>query len=154
MRSQRLDPLLRVKQQRQDDVARTVAERDRAVLEQEERLAALRQYAAEYAAPEATVGSILAPALLANRLAFRAKLDSAVQQQERIVDTTREHADVERTRLLLASRETHVLEQLRSSYRAEESRHAEKHVQRELDDIGARRVRAALVGSGDGGSGS
>ncbi|MDQ3206445.1 MAG: flagellar export protein FliJ [Pseudomonadota bacterium] len=154
MRSQRLDPLLRVKQQRQDDVARTVAERDRAVLEQEQRLDALRQYAAEYAAPEATIGSTFAPALLANRLAFREKLDSAVEQQKRIVDTTREHADVERTRLLLASRETHVLEQLRSSYRAEESRHAEKHVQRELDDIGARRMRNVLLGGGDTGAGS
>lgn len=154
MRSQRLDPLLRVKQQRQDDAARTVAERDRAVLEQEARLDALRQYAAEYAAPEATVGTTLAPALLANRLLFREKLDAAVDQQKRVVDTIREHADVERTRLLLASRETHVLEQLRSSYRAEESRHAEKHVQRELDDIGARRVRNALLGGTDGGSGA
>ena len=33
-RSQRLDPLLRVKQQRQDDVAREVAERDRTLAEQ------------------------------------------------------------------------------------------------------------------------
>ena len=45
-RSQRLDPLLRVKQQRQDDVAREVAERDRTLAEQEQRLDALRRYAA------------------------------------------------------------------------------------------------------------
>ncbi|MEG3192540.1 flagellar export protein FliJ [Lysobacter sp. D1-1-M9] len=145
MRSQRLDPLLRVKQQRQDDAARTVAERDRALTEQEARLEALRQYAAEYAAPAATAGTTLAPALLANRLAFRERLDAAVDQQRQIVDSNREHCDVERARLLLASRETHVLEKLKASYRAEESRTAEKHVQRELDDIGARRLRAARV---------
>lgn len=145
MRSQRLDPLLRVKQQRQDDAARTVAERDRALTEQEARLEALRQYAAEYASPAATAGTTLAPALLANRLAFRERLDAAVAQQRQIVDSSREHCDVERARLLLASRETHVLEQLKASYRAEESRTAEKHVQRELDDIGARRTRAARV---------
>ena len=46
-RSQRLDPLLRVKQQRQDDVAREVAERDRTLAVQEQRLDALRRYAAE-----------------------------------------------------------------------------------------------------------
>ena len=42
-RSQRLDPLLRVVQQRQDAAARDVAERDRALAEQEARLDALRQ---------------------------------------------------------------------------------------------------------------
>ena len=68
-RSQRLDPLLRVVQQRQDDAARLVAERERAQAEQEERLDALRRYADEYAnAPTATT---IAPALLVNRLAFR-----------------------------------------------------------------------------------
>ena len=36
-RSQRLDPLLRVVQQRQDDAARQLAERDRAQAEQEQR---------------------------------------------------------------------------------------------------------------------
>ena len=141
-RSQRLDPLLRVKQQRQDDVARDVAERDRALAEQEQRLDALRQYAAEYSSP---ASSITNPALLANRLAFRERLDAAVQQQTRVVDDTRQTCDVERTRLLLASRETHVLEKLKSSYRAEEARSADKQVQREMDDIGGRRARAAQV---------
>lgn len=145
-RSQRLDPLLRVKQQRQDDVAREVAERDRAVAEQEERLEALRRYAAEYSAPAATLTN---PALLANRLAFRERLDAAVAQQVRVVDNTRQHADVERARLMLASRETHVLEKLSASYRAEESRVAEQRVQRELDDLGARRVRNATRDDGE-----
>ena len=112
-RSQRLDPLLRVKQQRQDDVAREVAERDRTLAEQEQRL------------------------------------DAAVAQQSRVVDDTRQHCDVERARLMLASRETHVLEKLSASYRAEESRVAEQRVQRELDDLGARRVRNG-AGGGDG----
>ena len=144
-RSERLDPLLRVKQQRQDDVAREVAQRDRVVAEQEERLNALRKYAAEYSSPEALAGATLNPALLANRLAFREKLEQAVDQQRRVVDSTRERADVERARLMLASRETHVLEKLKSSYRAEEARSADKQVQREMDDIGGRRARAAQV---------
>ena len=146
-RTQRLDPLLRVKQQRQDDAARDVAERDRALAEQEQRLDALRQYAAEYSSP---ASSITNPALLANRLAFRERLDAAVQQQTRVVDDTRQTCDVERTRLLLASRETHVLEKLSASYRSEESRAAQQRVQRELDDIGARRIRMVRQDDTDG----
>ena len=90
------------------------------------------------------------PALLANRLAFRERLDAAVQQQTRVVDDTRQTCDVERTRLLLASRETHVQEKLSASYRSEESRAAQQRVQRELDDIGARRIRMVRQDDTDG----
>jgi flagellar protein FliJ len=146
-RSQRLDPLLQVMQQRQDAAAREVAERDRQLAEQEQRLDALRRYAEEYAVTpqEATI----APALLANRIAFRAKLETAVDQQTRIVDSSRQNRDVERARLLLASRDNKVLEKLADSYRAQESRVAEQRVQRELDDLGARRGRGGNEGASE-----
>ncbi|HVI58817.1 MAG TPA: flagellar export protein FliJ [Luteimonas sp.] len=143
MRSQRLDPLLKVMQQRQDAAAREVAERDRALAEQQQRLDALRRYAEEYAA--APDSATISPALLVNRLAFRERLNAAVVQQAGIVDQNRQLSDVERTRLLLASRETRVLEQLADSYRAQETRAAEQRVQRELDDLGGRRARAASL---------
>lgn len=146
-RSQRLDPLLQVVQQRQDAAAREVAERDRVLAEQEARLDALRRYAEEYATAPAS--ETIAPALLANRLAFRAKLETAVDQQSRIVDHSRQNRDVEHARLMLASRDTKVLEQLADSYRTQENRVAEQRVQRELDDLGARRVRTALGGAGE-----
>lgn len=142
MRSQRLDPLIKIVQQRQDAVAQEVGQRERALAEQQERLDALRRYAAEYAAPPST--ATIAPALLANRLAFRDRLDAAVTQQVGIVDHSRQQSDIERARLMLASRETKVLEQLADSYRAQESKVAEQRVQRELDDLGGRRVRRAL----------
>ena len=141
MRSHRLDPLLKVMQQRQDNAAREVAERDRALAEQEERLEALRRYAEEYAATPAEAS--MAPALLVNRMAFRERLNAAVVQQAGIVDHNRQLSDVERARLLLASRETKVLEKLADSYRAQETRVAEQRVQRELDDLGGRRALAA-----------
>lgn len=144
-RSQRLDPLLRIKQQRQDEAAREVAERERAAAEQQARLETLRRYADEYSAPPAS--PTIAPALLANRLAFRDKLNAAVQQQAHIVDHSRQSVEVERARLMLASRDTKVLEQLAASYRAEENRAADQRVQRELDDVGARRVRGAQTTS-------
>lgn len=148
-RSQRLDPLLRIKQQRQDEAAREVAERERAAAEQQARLDMLRRYAEEYAVTPAG-NTTIAPALLANRLAFREKLDAAVQQQAGIVDSTLRNVEVERARLMLASRDTKVLEQLKASYRAEESRIAEQHSQRELDDLGARRARTVQAAAGEG----
>src|SRR5688572_16644223 len=140
MRSRRLDPLLKVVQQRQDTAARDLAERDRVLAEQQERLDALRRYAEEYAAaPVATT----TPALLVNRMAFRERLNAAVVQQAGIVDHNRQLSDVERARLLLASREAKVLEKLADSYRAQETHVAEQRVQRELDDLGGRRALAA-----------
>ena len=149
-RSQRLDPLLRVVQQRQDDAARQLAERDKAQAEQEARLDALRRYADEYAITPQSPDGTIAPALLANRIAFRAKLDAAVAQQTRIVDSSKQQTEIERTRLMLASRDTKVLEKLAASYRTEEAKVAEQRTQRELDDIGARRAREAQAKAGDG----
>ena len=94
MRSQRLDPLLKIMQQRQDAVAREVADRDRVLGEQEQRLEALRRYAEEYAAAPAEAS--ISPALLVNRLAFRERLNAAVVQQAGIVDQSRQLSDVER----------------------------------------------------------
>lgn len=145
-RSQRLEPILQLKQRQQDDVARQVAERDRVLAEQQERLEALQRYADEYSAPPVAATTIN-PALLANRMAFRAKLEQAVEHQSRIVDSNRERCDVERARLLLASREKHVMEKLAASYRAAEERVADQKTQRELDDLGARRVRNAASGN-------
>ena len=143
-RSQRLDPLLRVVQQRQDDAARQLAERDKAQSEQEARLDALRRYADEYAITPSGQDGTIAPALLANRLAFRAKLDAAVAQQTKVVDHGRQQTEIDRTRLMLASRDTKVLEKLAASYRADEAKVDEQRTQRELDDLGARRTRDAL----------
>lgn len=144
-RSQRLDPLLRIKQRHQDEVAQQVAARDAALAEQEARLAALQRYASEYQL-QPMQGGVINPALLANRIAFQDKLHQAVEQQSRIVDRSREATEVERARLMIASREKHVLEKLKASYRADEARVADTRVQKELDDLAGRRVRAT---SGD-----
>lgn len=146
-RSQRLDPLLRVTQQRQDAVAKQLAERDKALAEQQQRFDMLKEYAEAYRV--APTGGTLAPAMLANHVAFRAKLDTALQQQAQVVDSSRQNCEVERARLMLASRDNKVLEQLAASYRAEETRVADRREQRELDDLGARRVRVAAQEGGE-----
>ncbi len=140
MQSRRIDPLLRRAQDREDAVARELAERQRAHQLQESRLEELRRYAEEYAAGQMAAVS---PAQLANRRAFLDRLESAVEQQTRNVDSSRQHLEAERARLLLASRDKQVLEQLAASYRAQEQKIDERRSQREMDDLGARQVRAA-----------
>lgn len=144
-RSQRLDPLLRVTQQRQDALAKQLAEREKALAEQQQRFDLLKEYADTYrvAIP---AGGTLAPAMLANHAAFRAKLDNALQQQAKAVDASRHSREVERARLMLASRDNKVLEQLAASYRTEELRAMARQEQRELDDLGARRLGAGQAG--------
>lgn len=136
MNAKRLVPIQRLAQKREDDQARQLAEQQKTLETQEQRLQELRRYVAEYAAiPSA---STLTPALLSNRRAFVEKLDTAVQQQSKQVDKARGTCDVERARLLLASREVSVLDKLAASYQAQERKDAEKRSQKELDDHAAR----------------
>ncbi|MGY0632996.1 flagellar export protein FliJ [Luteimonas sp. A478] len=142
--SRRIDPLLSRAQDREDAAARELAERQRLLGEQESRLAELRRYSQEYADSQLAATS---PAQLANRRAFLDRLQSAVEQQSRAVDSKRQTVEVERGRLLLASRDKQVLEKLAASYRAQEQLVDERRSQRELDDLGARQVRLASLAS-------
>ena len=145
--SHRLDPLLRRAQDHEDEVARTLAERQQSLDMHQSRLEELRRYADEYAGAQMAATS---PSQLMNRRAFLDRLDSAVQQQSQTVDRNRERVDAERARLLLASRDKQVLEQLAASYRAQEQKVQDRRDQREMDDIGARRVRLAQQAAREG----
>lgn len=145
--SKRLDPLLKRAQEKEDSAARDLAERQRSLDTHVSRLDELRRYADDYANAQMAATS---PAQLMNRRAFLDRLDSAVQQQSQTVDSNRERVDAERARLLLASRDKQVLEQLAASYRAQENQVAERRIQREMDDLGARRIRKLSADDGDG----
>ena len=147
MQSRRIDPLLRRAQEKEDAIARDLAERQRTLAMHESRLEELRRYADEYAGAQMAATS---PSQLMNRRAFLDRLDSAVQQQSQTVDRNRERVDAERARLLLASRDKQVLEQLAASYRAQEQKVQDRRDQREMDDIGARRVRLAQQAAREG----
>lgn len=136
--SRRIDPLLNRAQETEDAAARVLADRQSTLAQHEAQLVELRRYADEYGNSQMAATS---PAQLANRRAFLDRLQSAVDQQSRTVDNSRQTVEVERGRLLLASRDKQVLEQLAASYRAQERQVDERRSQRELDDLGARRVR-------------
>lgn len=138
-KERRLHPLIRLAEEREAVVARELAARRRALENQEQRLAELKRYAEEYA--QGATGSSTNPALLANRLAFQARIDHAVSSQHRTVEQVRSHCEVEAARLLIASRETQVLEKLAASYRRQEAAEEARRQQREQDEIAARGKR-------------
>lgn len=140
MQSRRIDPLLRRAQEHEDSVARELAERQNTLAQHESRLEELRQYAEDYANSQMAATS---PAQLANRRAFLERIDQALKQQLQNVDRSRASVDIERDRLLLASRDKQVLEQLAASYRVQEKLIVDRRDQREMDDVGARRARLA-----------
>lgn len=142
MQSRRIDPLLRRAQEHEDSVARDLAERQRTLAQHESRLEELRQYAEDYANSQMAATS---PAQLANRRAFLERIDQALKQQLQNVDRSRASVDIERDRLLLASRDKQVLEQLAASYRVQEKLIVDRRDQREMDDVGARRARLAAA---------
>ncbi|WP_314105407.1 flagellar export protein FliJ [uncultured Stenotrophomonas sp.] len=148
MQSKRIDPLLKRAQDHEDEVARDLAERQRVLDTHLSRLDELRRYAEEYASAQMAATS---PAQLLNRRAFLDRLDTAVAQQRQTVDNNREKVEAERARLILASRDKAVLEQLAASYRAQEKVLVDRRDQREMDDIGARRSRLARVADTDTG---
>lgn len=151
MQSKRIDPLLKRAQDHEDEVARDLAERQRALDTHLSRLDELRRYAEEYAGAQMAATS---PAQLLNRRAFLDRLDSAVAQQRQTVDNNREKVEAERARLILASRDKAVLEQLAASYRAQEKVLVDRRDQRDMDDIGARRSRLARAADADSGDAS
>ena len=97
--SRRIDPLLNRAQETEDAAARVLAERQSVLAQHEAQLVELRRYAEEYGNSQMSATS---PAQLANRRAFLDRLQSAVEQQTRAVDNSRQTVEIERGRLLLA----------------------------------------------------
>lgn len=137
MSAKRLDPLRRRAEKREDELAQELARRVQAHEQQSRRLDDLERFRSEYAEPPAP-GAALTPGLLQNRAAFLAKIDEAVGVQKKHLAGSEEALAIERTRLLLASRDRLVLDKLAASYQSAERRLQEQREQRVLDDLGAR----------------
>jgi len=141
MDTRRLKPIQRVAQGHENDRAREFAEQRKTLQTHEQRLEELRGFAADYASD--AEGKSVNAALFANRRAFVAKLDSAVSQQVTRVEKARAHCDVDRARLLLASREVAVMDRLAASYQARERKQIEHRDQRDLDEHAQRVLSTA-----------
>jgi flagellar FliJ protein len=135
--SKRLDPLIRRAETREDALAKELAKKVQTHQQQEQRLGDLERFRGEYEAPPAP-GSAVSASQLLNRAAFLAKIDEAVSTQQKHLASSEEALAIERTRLLLASRDKLVLEKLAASYRDAERKVQARRDQGVLDDLGAR----------------
>lgn len=139
-RSKRMQPILDLAERRQDEAARTVAVRAGELEQQQQRLQALRQYVDEYARAPVSTTTAVHPSLLANRQAFRERLDAAVTEQAGIVEYAHETCERVRQVLIDASRSKLVMEKLTATYVSQEQRAADRREQSVLDDLGARTI--------------
>lgn len=135
-RSTRLEPLQMVAEQREEEAMRHMAECRRLVEEHESRLLELQRYLLEYTAETTLIST---PALISNRQAFLTKLRQAEIVQQQVLEQARMHSEAERTRWILKRRDKGVLEQLAASYRVQEKRHAERHEQKDMDELATQR---------------
>ncbi len=136
MSSKRLDPLIRRASSHEDALAKDLALKLQTHQQHERRRDDLERFRSEYETPPP--GSAVSPNQLVNRAAFLAKIDDAVSTQRKHLATSEEALAIERTRLLLASRDKLVLEKLAASYRSVEQKAQERRDQSTLDDLGAR----------------
>lgn len=133
--TKRLAPLIKRAQDRQDAAARQMAERQKALDTHAQRLKELRQYTDDYLNEQITAVNTAA---LLNRRAFLDRLETAVRLQGQTVERNRQLVEVERQRLIAASRELQVLQTLHQRYQEQERVLADRRDQRVLDDLGAR----------------
>ena len=136
MTSKRLHPLRELASAREDEALQRLAERQGQLAAQEARLAELTRYLEDY---QRESGAQARVTLAANRHAFVARLREALVCQERVVSAARAACEQERAHWMAQKRDAQVLEQLASSYRKQEHVHYERHAQRTLDELAARR---------------
>lgn len=143
--TRRLDVLTRVAESHTGRAAEAVARSRNGLAEQESRLGELRRYVEEYRARPMPV----APALIANRERFLARLDEAERQQVRTVEAATQ-AVRESTRQWLDRRAgQQKFDTLHEAAAQRESRHAEQQAQKQMDEFGLRSTGRSPMADGE-----
>jgi flagellar FliJ protein len=133
--SKRLQPLIELAELRESEAARSLSTKQVGLQAQQQRMRDLQGYVVEYsqAVPATTL-----PALVQNRAAFVERLAQAVVTQRSVLDRSIESCDLQRSRYLLASRSTEVLEKVAANHSALEAGILDRRNQRESDDLAGR----------------
>lgn len=141
-KSDRVRPIVKVAQDREREAARVFAERQRTLLEREERLAEVRQYRVEYLENyQARSRSGMSAQQMRTYRNFLQQLDAAVEQQEQLVDAAKNELDQEKARWLEKHLRSKVLDNMRTRYVTQEQREAQRVEQKESDERGQRRSK-------------
>jgi flagellar protein FliJ len=139
--TRRLDVLTRVAESHTGRAAEAVARSRTGLAEQESRLGELRRYAEEYR----TRPMPMAPALIANRERFLARLDEAERQQVRTVEAAAKVVRESTQQWLERRAGQQKFDTLHEAAAQRESWRAEQLAQKQMDEFGLRRVSRSLM---------
>lgn len=140
MNVERLKPLQDLAESKEQDAAERFARHKQALEAQEQRLADLQNYQADY---RAQMSGAMSPSLLRNRQDFMSRLNDAVRQQAEQVSKARQAYERERQCWVEARGETQVLDKLEQNYHAQAAQRGLRREQFELDELAARLHRQA-----------
>lgn len=132
-RAKRMDPILRLARDDEDQAAHALSDSARALREGETKLQELREYRSDYARQMQSQGAFNGSALQGFQQ-FISNLDQAIAQLEEHVRQQRRANDQQLQRWVGTHNRAKAMTEIADKYRSEEQRAAEDKLQWELDD--------------------
>lgn len=139
-KSERLEPVLRVAEDREQRAARHMAESLRLVEERQQRLTELLQYREEYLTRFAASGGVARSALaLRDYKAFLDRLDYVIKEQQKVLELAKAEFEKRKKKWLATRTKTKALDKAIDRLQSAEERAADKKQQKESDERAQRR---------------
>jgi flagellar FliJ protein len=139
-RSDRLKPVQRLSEAREQDAAKALGVSNRNLSEQEQRLAELEQYREEYTRYVRQRGeSGVTAAKLVELQNFLQNLNKAIEQQRQVLAMAKQRSEQSKQQWNKARGRNKALDKVAERYRQEEERNAARQEQKETDEYASRK---------------
>ncbi len=139
-KSNRLKPVQRLSEAREQDAAKALGDSNRHVSEQEQRLADLENYREEYARYYQQRGEQgVTAAKLMELQRFLHNLNKAIEQQQQVVAMARQRSEQSKQQWNNARGKSQALDKVVERYRKEEDRSASRQEQKDNDEYAQRK---------------
>lgn len=139
-KSNRLKPVQRLSEAREQDAAKALGDSNRHVSEQEQRLADLENYREEYARYYQQRGEQgVTAAKLMELQRFLHNLNKAIEQQQQVVAMARQRSEQSKQQWNSARGKSQALDKVVERYRKEEDRSASRQEQKDNDEYAQRK---------------
>ncbi|MDX1694636.1 MAG: flagellar export protein FliJ [Ketobacteraceae bacterium] len=145
-RSERMQPVRKLKQQEERQLARKFARAQQELQREQKQLTMLRQYQAEYfqgltgSQQQARTGSISASELEKYQM-FLSRLEKAIQNQHQVTVIKEKSVEAARQKWAEANARLKAMDNLIAKMRFEEAREQDRREQRMIDDLPLRNNR-------------
>ena len=139
-KSNRLKPVQRLSEAREQDAAKALGDSNRHVSEQEQRLADLENYREEYARYYQQRGEQgVTAAKLMELQRFLHNLNKAIEQQQQVVAMAKQRSEQSKQQWNSARGKSQALDKVVERYRKEEDRSASRQEQKDNDEYAQRK---------------